>query len=125
MPPFRHAPSLSAAQAYHARARTRGQAQGTVTENPVNEQKQMLDAPGVGDMVDLKMIPYGNAHTTDAKDASIVYNTTQVRLARADVCVKGLTEACWRLGLYCSWMRRALLQLPRGALLQLHAPVRC
>ena len=76
-------------------------------------------------MVDLKMIPYGNAHTTDAKDASIVYNTTQVRLARADVCVKGLTEACWRLGLYCSWMRRALLQLPRGALLQLHAPVRC
>ena len=39
--------------------------------------KQVLQAPGVGEIIDLKIVPWGNAKVTDFEDASTTFNTTQ------------------------------------------------
>ena len=39
--------------------------------------RQVLQAPGVGDIIDLKIVPWGNAKVTDFTDAGKVFNTTQ------------------------------------------------
>ena len=38
--------------------------------------KQVLEAPGVGKIIDLRVVPFGNAHATDAENADIKYNST-------------------------------------------------
>ena len=40
--------------------------------------KQVLEAPGVGKIIDLRVVPFGNADATDAANVDIKYNTTKL-----------------------------------------------
>jgi hypothetical protein len=40
--------------------------------------KQVLEAPGVGKIIDLRVVPFGNADATDAANVDIKYNTTEL-----------------------------------------------